>query len=92
MSDVDEDAVPGVGEAPSGEHGKSQKPRQFKFPSHQSHMVSLAKMCRDNKQFQDCVIQCDDGFRLKAHKLVLGAASSFLKMVFQQVKIAFSCL
>jgi hypothetical protein len=61
-------------------------PRRFEFPSHQSHMLNLAKMCQESKQFADCVIQSDDGFSLRAHRLVLGAASSFLKMVFQQVR------
>ena len=86
----------------------ANKPKLFKFPSHQSHMVSLAKMCRDNKEFADCVIQCDptlaeeeeegDGSgegtsgggapsasRVRAHRLVLGSASAFLKRVFEEV-------
>ena len=75
----------------------SEGPKKFRFPSHQAHMVSLAKMCQENKDFTDCVIQCggvedvhdDDGdsdvHRLKAHRLVLGAVSPFLKLVFSEV-------
>ena len=55
----------------------------FKFPSHQSHMVSLAKMCRDSNQFADCIIQCEEGAQVRGHKLVLGSASKFLKDIFK---------
>ena len=61
-------------------------PRHFKFPAHHDHMLSLAKMCKENKQFADCIIQSDNGFKHHAHRLVLGAASSFLTMIFQQVR------
>ena len=72
--------------ASSGEQKKKKdEPRKFKFPSHQSHMVNLAKMCQENKEYADCVIQCD-GVKLKAHRLVLGSASTFLKLVFQEVR------
>ncbi len=70
----------------SGDQSSLPRPRRFEFPSHQSHMLGLAKMCKESKQFADCVIQSDAGFSLKAHKLVLGAASNFLKNVFQQVR------
>ena len=64
---------------------KSKAPRHFKFPSHDDHTLSLAKMCKESKQFADCVIQSDSGFKHRAHRLVLGAASGFLKMIFEQV-------
>ena len=64
---------------------QSKPPRLFKFPAHHDHMLNLAKMCKENKQFADCVIQSDNGFKHRAHRLVLGAASSFLKMIFEQV-------
>ena len=35
-------------------------PRKFTFPSHQLHMLTLAKMCQDNSDYTDCVIQCGD--------------------------------
>lgn len=60
-------------------------PRKFEFPSHQSHLLTLAKMCKESKEFTDCIIQCDEGDNLKAHRLVLGSASSFLKTVFQDL-------
>ena len=31
--------------------------RKFTFPSHQFHMVHLAKMCQENKEYTDCVIR-----------------------------------
>lgn len=64
---------------------QSKPPRQFKFPAHQDHTLSLAKMCKESKQFADCVIQSDSGFKHRAHRLVLGAASGFLKTIFEQV-------
>lgn len=76
MSEVDQN------EPPTDE---TKKPRHFKFPSHQANMLHLAKMCQDSKQFSDCVIQCDGGEGVRAHRLVLGAASKFLKTVFQEV-------
>lgn len=63
----------------------SEPPRHFKFPAHHDHMLSLAKICKESKQFADCIIQSDNGFKHRAHRLVLGSASSFLKMIFQEV-------
>ena len=90
-------------------------------------MLTLAKMCQDNSDYTDCVIQCGDFssddteedhernryetqlylhqnicrnktviydefvmshlycFRLRAHRLVLGSASAFLKNVFRDI-------
>jgi len=64
--------------------------RKFTFPSHQFHMVHLAKMCQENKEYTDCVIRvgnADGGGgqqdqELRAHRLVLGSVSPFLKLVF----------
>ncbi|XP_040573542.1 longitudinals lacking protein-like [Lepeophtheirus salmonis] len=74
-------------QSPEKENNEKSAPklRTFKFPAHQSHMLSLAKMCQENKTYADCVIQCDTGVKLKAHRLVLGSASSFLKLVFDEV-------
>merc|ERR1712029_635820 len=93
----------GGGQAVSGD--EDDGPRTFKFPSHQSHMVTLAKMCREKADYTDCVIQCagsvtetdtaadaddddNDGTednKLRAHRLVLGAVSPFMKLVFSEV-------
>ncbi len=73
-------ASSGVGQNASG--GSSQK--KFTFPSHQFHMVTLAKMCQENKEYTDCVIRCGED-ELRAHRLVLGAASPFLKIVFAEI-------
>ncbi len=76
-------------------------PRLFTFPSHQSHMLNLAKMCKENKEFTDCVIHCvsttaaqqaasssssspPPSTQLRAHRLVLGSASKFLRRVFDE--------
>merc|ERR1719464_2415864 len=50
-------------------------------------MVHLAKMCQENKEYTDCVIRVGnaDGQQdqeLRAHRLVLGSVSPFLKLVF----------
>ena len=45
-------------------------PRKFTFPSHKSHLLTLARLCQENKDYTDCLIQCDkdgeDG--LRAHR------------------------
>merc|ERR1740129_956665 len=53
-------------------------------------MVHLAKMCQENKEYTDCVIRVGDADgaggqqdqELRAHRLVLGSVSPFLKLVF----------
>jgi len=60
------------------------EPHKFSFPSHQLHMVNLAKMCQENKQYTDCVIRVGED-ELKCHRLVLGAVSPFLKLVFGEI-------
>ena len=59
-------------------------PRKFTFPSHQFHMVTLARMCQENKDYTDCVIKIDEE-ELRAHRLVLGSVSPFLKLVFSDI-------
>ena len=59
-------------------------PRKFTFPSHQFHMVHLAKMCQENKDYTDCVIRVGEE-ELRAHRLVLGSVSPFLKLVFSDL-------
>jgi len=63
---------------------------KFTFPSHQYHMVQLAKMCQDNKEYTDCVIRVgnvegQEAQELRAHRLVLGSVSPFLKLVFAEL-------
>jgi len=95
--------------APKGDAAGVEEagPKKFRFPSHHSHMVNLAKMCQENKEYTDCVIQCGSGKdveaaddtaaaaaesnggggvqKLRAHRLVLGAVSPFMKLVFSEV-------
>ena len=73
----------------SNDNDKTALPRKFTFPSHQFHMVHLAKMCQENKEYTDCVIRVGNadggdqqGQELRAHRLVLGSVSPFLKLVF----------
>ena len=83
------DLSAGTGSASGSATGsESENVRHFKFPSHQSHVLTLAKMCKENKEYTDCVIQCDEGSKIKAHKLVLGSASSFLKTVFNDLPVS----
>lgn len=83
----DEESVEVAGHEEVEEVKEEEGPRKFVFPSHQLHMVNLAKMCQENKEFTDCVIRCgdDQGNQLRAHRLVLGAVSPFLKLVFGEV-------
>ena len=78
MSPVNESNVAninGLGEAAVAEAAM----KKFKFPSHQFHIVNLAKMCQENKDFTDCVIRVGEE-ELRAHRLVLGSVSPFLKL------------
>ena len=43
--------------------------------------MSVARLCRDEGHFDDVVFRCDDG-QLVGHRLVLAAASTFLRNVF----------
>ena len=67
-----------------GNASSTTEPHKFTFPSHQLHMVNLAKMCQENKEYTDCVIKVGEE-ELRAHKLVLGSVSPFLKVVFSEI-------
>jgi hypothetical protein len=77
------------GDNKEGGGGGSNGPRKFTFPSHQFHMVTLAKMCHENKEYTDCVIRVGEE-DLRAHRLVLAAVSPFLKLVFGEVPSSLS--
>lgn len=70
--------------AVNGDNGDEPRPFKFTFPSHQFHMVHLAKMCQENKDYTDCVIRIGEE-ELRAHRLVLGSVSPFLKLVFSDL-------
>jgi hypothetical protein len=71
---------------PEGNEQDEKGPKKFTFPSHQSHMLGLAKMCQANKDYTDVVIQCDKGGEsLRAHRIILGSASPFLKNLFSEI-------
>ena len=57
-------------EKPEVEEKKKKGPHKFTFPSHKSHLLTLAKMCQDNKDYTDCLIQCDKNGEegLRAHR------------------------
>jgi len=67
-------------------NGNTDESRKFTFPSHHFHMVQLAQMCQENKEYTDCVIrvgsEVEGHEELRAHRLVLGSVSPFLKLVF----------
>jgi ribosomal protein S24E len=73
-----------VGPHEDGCNDENEGPRKFTFPSHQFHMVHLAKMCQENKDYTDCVIRVGED-ELRAHRLVLGSVSPFLKLVFSDL-------
>lgn len=75
-------AINGV--ATVDESAQEEGARKFTFPSHQYHMVHLAKMCQENKDYTDCVIRVGEE-ELRAHRLVLGSVSPFLKLVFSDL-------
>ena len=63
-----------AGNNSSNDNDKTASIRKFTFPSHQFHMVHLAKMCQENKEYTDCVIRVGnaDGQQdqeLRAHRL-----------------------
>ena len=54
------------------------------FTGHNSYMMQVARMNREQCQFTDAVFVCADG-KVHAHKLVLAAASSTLREAFLEV-------
>merc|ERR1719461_2664284 len=84
MPPINESDLIQNGTAASSSEDSDAGPRKFTFPSHQFHMVTLAKMCQENKDYTDCVIKIDEE-ELRAHRLVLGSVSPFLKLVFSDI-------
>lgn len=85
MPPINESGVIVNGEAANdNDNAPAAPPRKFTFPSHQFHMVNLAKMCQENKEYTDCVIRVGEE-ELRAHRLVLGSVSPFLKLVFADI-------
>ena len=50
------------------------------FAGHNTYLLSVARLCRQEGHFTDVVFHCADG-QVEAHRLVLSAASSFLKEI-----------
>ena len=58
----DSNNIPGSAGGPlvngnSAGNSSNDNVKKFTFPSHQFHMVHLAKMCQENKEYTDCVIR-----------------------------------
>lgn len=47
------------------------------FAGHNTYLMSVTRLCRDQDDFTDVVFQCSDG-QLTAHRLVVASASKFL--------------
>ena len=54
------------------------------FTGHNAYMMSVARVCREADKFTDVNIICPDG-NIKAHRLILAAASATLRTAFLQV-------
>ena len=78
----DSNNIPGSAGGPlvngnsAGNNSSNDNVKKFTFPSHQFHMVHLAKMCQENKEYTDCVIRvgnadggCQQDQELRAHRL-----------------------
>jgi hypothetical protein len=77
----DSNNIPGSAGGPlvngnSAGNSSNDNVKKFTFPSHQFHMVHLAKMCQENKEYTDCVIRvgnadggCQQDQELRAHRL-----------------------
>lgn len=63
----------------------STKEQAIVFTGHNAYMMSVARMNRDTSQFTDVILVCLDG-QVVAHRLVLAAASSSLKIAFLEVE------
>ena len=50
------------------------------FAGHNTYLMNVTRVCREGGQFTDVVFHCSDG-KVAAHKLVLAAASKFLRDV-----------
>ena len=70
----------------SNDEENSNEPHKFTFPSHQFHILNLAKMCKENNEYSDVVIHVGESEEeLRAHRLVLGSVSPFLKLLFEDI-------
>ena len=73
----------------SNDEENANEPHKFTFPSHQFHILNLAKMCKENNEYSDVVIHVGDPEpeeELRAHRLVLGSVSPILKLIFEAKK------
>jgi len=72
----------------SNDEENANEPHKFTFPSHQFHILNLAKMCKENNEYSDVVIHVGDPEpeeELRAHRLVLGSVSPILKLIFEDI-------
>ena len=54
------------------------------FTGHNAYMMSVARVCKEAGKFTDVVFVCQDG-KVTAHRLVLAAASSTLRVAFKEL-------
>ena len=86
MAPINESNVKCNGTEQENSAAPANEPHKFTFPSHQFHILNLAKMCKENKEYTDVVIHVGESEEeLRAHRLVLGSVSPFLKLVFGDI-------
>ena len=56
-------------------------PPAIVFTGHHAYICTVAKVCKESDKFTDVKIVCADG-HFSAHRLILGAASSYLRDLF----------
>jgi len=50
------------------------------FAGHNTYLISVARLCREESRFTDVIFHCVDG-QVAAHRLVVSAASKFLREI-----------
>jgi len=61
-------------------HSPGRTEQTVMFHGHQSYVVAIARLCKENNIFTDLTLECDDG-KIAVHRLVLGAVSPFMAAV-----------
>lgn len=52
----------------------------MEYENHENRLMSSLQQMMNSEQFADVVICCADGYKLRAHKVVLSYCSSYLQV------------
>lgn len=58
----------------------------IEYDNHEDRLMSNLQQMMNSEQFADVIICCADGYKLRAHKVVLSYCSSYLQVRNQYIK------